>query len=99
MCKSGLLQNAALRQLSGMETEDADMFGPNFLGLAMLLTPSPAPAAAAQPFPPLRPRALQMLLQENAQTGHTNRISGDFQTTLSLHSLRGTRRRPSRLLH
>lgn len=32
MCKSGLLQNAASHQLSGMETEDADMFGPNLLG-------------------------------------------------------------------
>ena len=69
-CESGLLKNAASRQLSGLETNDADMFGPNLLGLAMLLTlPELQPA---QPFtlPPAK-GSLQMLLHKNAKTGAT----------------------------
>lgn len=67
MCKSGFLQNTASLQLSGMETEDTDTCGPNLLGLAMLLTPAPAGAAACSAFHPAK-GSLQKLLHKNAGT-------------------------------
>lgn len=42
MCRGGLLQNTGSHHPAGMETEDADMFGPNSLSLAMPLILQPA---------------------------------------------------------
>lgn len=61
------LQNTASRQLSGMETEDTDTFGPNLLGLAKLLTPAPARAAACSAFHAAK-GSLQKLLHKNTET-------------------------------